>query len=90
MNYKEAINLAEAWTKGHDPNLDGWRSVITVLLHRTKEQEARITALESRLRDLNYFCESLRQENERLSLDLGIKDKCFTIKEQSQTCPPTP
>lgn len=32
MNYQEAKRLAQAWTQGVDVNLEGWRSVMSVLL----------------------------------------------------------
>lgn len=39
MNLNEAKQLARAWTQGHDVDLDGWRSVIAVLLARVEELE---------------------------------------------------
>ena len=42
MNYEQAKELAAAWTQGHDISLDGWRSVIAVLLQRVNELEAQL------------------------------------------------
>ena len=70
MTYQEALYLAETWTIDHDPNLDGWRSVIAILLQRVK-------LLEANNANLTLHAEKLRQENERLSLDLGIKNRDF-------------
>lgn len=74
MTYAEAIQLAESWTRDHDISLDGWRSVITILLRRVKMLEANNISLSSHL-------EYLRRENERLSLDLGIKNKDFRASD---------
>ena len=56
MNYNEAINLAQQWTKGHDIDLDGWRSVILLLYRRvlileslTQIQEEKLQALKEEL-----------------------------------------
>jgi hypothetical protein len=40
MNYLEAIRLAQAWTKDHDIQLDGWRSVILLLYRRIEYLES--------------------------------------------------
>ena len=45
MRYDEAKKLGTEWTKGHDVSLDGWRSVIAVLLTRINELEAENEAL---------------------------------------------
>lgn len=42
MNLTEAKLLARSWTKGQDVSLDGWRSVIAVLLARVDELEAKL------------------------------------------------
>jgi hypothetical protein len=70
MNYQEAKHLAQAWTTDHDINLDGWRSVIAILLQRVNMLEDNNASLTKHLHHLN-------QENERLSLDLGIKNRDF-------------
>ena len=56
MNYKEAVNLAKEWTKGQDPDNDGWRSVILLLYRRvlileslTQIQEEKLQALKEEL-----------------------------------------
>lgn len=77
MNYAEAIKLAHEWTKGHDPSLDGWRSVIAVLLQR-------VTVLETSNKNLHEHCDQLRQEIDRLTLDLGIKNNDFVLPPQPQ------
>ncbi len=59
MNYKEAVNLAKEWTKGHDIDLDGWRSVI-LLLYR------RVMILESLNHDQDKEIQSLKKELARL------------------------
>ena len=41
MNYQEAKRLAQAWTQGVDVNLEGWRSVMSVLLARIDELEGK-------------------------------------------------
>lgn len=68
MNYEEAKKLAQAWTKDHDVELDGWRSVIAVLLSRT-------THLEAHNENLTATVRRLQNENEALSLDLGLRNK---------------
>ena len=77
MNYSEAKKLAVEWTHGHDVSLDGWRSVIAVLLQR-------VNALEGHLHSQNERIARLNQENEALSLDLGIREKDFRITDQPQ------
>lgn len=72
MNYEEAKKLGKNWTQGHDVSLDGWRSVISVLLER-------ITILETTTKNLHDHLARLQEENAALSLDLGIKDKAFVI-----------
>ena len=74
MNYDEAIKLARNWTMDHDISLDGWRSVIAVMLQR-------ITILETTNKNLHDHCHRLTKENEALSLDLGIKQKDFFVDE---------
>jgi uncharacterized membrane protein YcgQ (UPF0703/DUF1980 family) len=39
MNYQEAKRLAQAWTQGVDVSLEGWRSVMSLLLNRIDELE---------------------------------------------------
>lgn len=41
MNYQEAKRLAQAWTQGVDVNLEGWRSVMSLLLNRIDELEGK-------------------------------------------------
>lgn len=41
MNLDEAKRLARAWTTNHDVDLDGWRSVVAVLLARVEELETK-------------------------------------------------
>ena len=77
MNYDEAKKLAEAWTTGQDINQDGWRSVIRVLMDR-------IYCLEAAVDESYKHCSKLRQENEALSLDLGIKNNDFKLPPQPQ------
>lgn len=77
MNYQEAKTLAEAWTKDHDTELEGWRSVIAVLLQR-------INTVESANKELNGALAKMQLENESLSLDLGIKDQDFRLPPQPQ------
>ena len=77
MDYHEAKQLGQSWTTGHDVNLGGWRSVITVLLQR-------ITILETTNKNLHDHCQRLSRENEALSLDLGIKDQDFRLPPQPQ------
>lgn len=52
MNYQEAIQLAQAWTKDHDVHLDGWRSVILLLSQRITALEAHNIALQDRVQQL--------------------------------------
>jgi hypothetical protein len=52
MNYQEAIKLAQAWTKDHDVELDGWRSVILLLFQRVQMLEAHNVALQDRVQQL--------------------------------------
>lgn len=52
MNYQEAIQLAQAWTKDHDVELDGWRSVILLLFQRVQMLEAHNVALQDRVQQL--------------------------------------
>lgn len=52
MNYQEAIMLAQAWTKDHDVELDGWRSVILLLFQRVQMLEAHNVALQDRVQQL--------------------------------------
>lgn len=75
MNYEEAIKLARNWTTDHDIGLDGWRSVIAVMLQR-------ITVLETTNKNLHEYCNKLAKENDALSLDLGIKEKDFVLPPQ--------
>jgi hypothetical protein len=77
MDYYEAKKLAEAWTKGHDINQEGWRSVIRVLMDHIQHME---TDLSSAYKN----CQRLRSENEALSLDLGIKNNDFRLPPQKQ------
>lgn len=77
MNYDEAKKLAEAWTKGHDINQEGWRSVIRVLMDH-------IYTMEADLKSAYSNCQRLRSENESLSLDLGIKNDDFKLPPQPQ------
>lgn len=77
MNYLEAKELGEAWTKDHDISLDGWRSVIAVLLQR-------ISVLEMSNAELTKALAKIQLENEALSLDLGIKDQDFRLPPQPQ------
>lgn len=74
MNYDEAKKLAAEWTHGQDVSLDGWRSVIALLL-------ARVEFLENHLKHLNDHVGRLLTENEALSLDLGLKKGPQTIKD---------
>jgi hypothetical protein len=77
MTYDQAKKLAEAWTKGHDINQEGWRSVIRVLMDHIQHME---TDLDSAYKN----CQRLRSQNEALSLDLGIKNKDFTSPSRPQ------
>lgn len=78
MTYDEAIKLAHEWTKGHDLSLDGWRSVIAILL-------ARNTALEANTANLTQAIHRLQRENESLSMDLGIKNKDFVLSTEKKS-----
>jgi hypothetical protein len=77
MTYDQAKKLAEAWTKGHDINQEGWRSVIRVLMDHIQHME---TDLDSAYKN----CQRLRSQNEALSLDLGIKNDDFKLPPQPQ------
>lgn len=77
MHYKEAKELAENWTMGIDPSLDGWRTVVKVLLDR-------VTLLEGANQDLTAALHRMQRENEALSLDLGIKSQDFKLPPQPQ------
>lgn len=66
MTYDEAVKLAKAWTKPADIDGEGWRAVIHVLLQR-------VESLENHLESTNKAYERVRDENEALSLDLGLK-----------------
>ncbi len=77
MNYDEAKKLAEAWTTGQDISQEGWRSVIRVLMDQIQHME---TDLDSAYKN----CQRLRNENESLSLDLGIKNNDFKLPPQKQ------
>ena len=45
MTYEEAVKLGKDWTQGHDISLDGWRSVIAILLQRNRELEEHMVDL---------------------------------------------
>ena len=77
MTYDQAKKLAEAWTKGHDINQEGWRSVIRGLMDHIHHME---TDLDSAYKN----CQRLRSQNEALSLDLGIKNDDFKLPPQPQ------
>jgi protoheme ferro-lyase len=77
MNYKEAKELAEAWTKDIDPRMDGWRSAMSLLL-------LRIHGLEDALDEMRRYSDKLQRENEALALDLGLKDLSYTLPPQPQ------
>lgn len=77
MNYQEAKHLAEAWTIDHDTSLDGWRSVIAVLLQRIKHLEANNA-------DLHLHIKRVHEENDKLAIDLGIKNNDFRLPSQPQ------
>jgi hypothetical protein len=77
MQYKEAKELAENWTLGHDISLDGWRTVVKVLLDR-------VSLLEGANQDLNASLHRMQRENEALALDLGIKEQDFRLPPQPQ------
>jgi hypothetical protein len=77
MNYQEARKLAEDWTTGIDPSLDGWRTVVKVLLDR-------VCLLEGANHDLTSALNRLQRENEALALDLGIKEQDFRLPAQPQ------
>lgn len=77
MTYEEAIKLAHEWTKGQDLNLDGWRSVLAILLQR-------VQALEASNMDLRKHANDLLRQIDGLSLDLGIKNKDFVFPVQPQ------
>jgi hypothetical protein len=77
LNYDEAKKLAEAWTTGQDISQEGWRSVIRVLMDQIQHME---TDLDSAYKN----CQRLRNENESLSLDLGIKNNDFKLPPQKQ------
>lgn len=70
MDLKEAMLRAEAWTQG----LTDWErdtsffGVMEALLHRVK-------ALESQVESLRQHVKRVNQENECLSLDLGLRNK---------------
>jgi hypothetical protein len=80
MNYDEAKKLADLWTKNHDPDLDGWRSVIAVLLERVESLEATNASLFSLMKKIQL-------ENDKLSLDLGIKNEDFSKGDQNGWVP---
>ena len=73
MNYLEAKRLADLWTKDHDPNLDGWRSVIKVLADEC-------TTLEQNYLHLMEVNRKLRSHIEALALDLGITNQDFVLQ----------
>ena len=75
MKYQEALSLAQQWTKGHDVNLDGWRSVIAVLLER-------VTALETTNKNLHEHIRRINGQVEALSLDLGIQEQEFLLTKK--------
>lgn len=77
MTYEEAVKLGKDWTQGHDISLDGWRSVIAILLQRNR-------VLEEHMVDLTKAVRRLQSENEALSLDLGFREKCFELPPQPQ------
>lgn len=72
MNYEEAKKLAVAWTNGVNIGDDGWRAVMAVILAKCMGLEAEVSSL----RALHY---RLKEENERLSLDLGFKNEDFIL-----------
>jgi hypothetical protein len=80
MNYDEAKKLADLWTKNHDPDLDGWRSVIAMLLERVESLEATNAGLFSLMKKIQL-------ENDKLSLDLGIKNEDFSKGDQNGWVP---
>ena len=77
MTYEEAKRLGLEWTKGHDINLDGWRSVIAVLLQRIQIAETTNANLHEHIRELS-------KEVDALSMDLGIKNQDFRLPDQPQ------
>jgi len=75
MNYQEAVKLAQEWTRGQDVSLDGWRSVIAVLLER-------VTVLETANKNLHDHIRRLGGQIEALSLDLGIQEQDFLLPKK--------
>lgn len=75
MNIDEAKKLATAWTIGIAENDGGWMEVLRVMLLHVK-------CLEAQLGNAHSHNHKLRDEVQRLSLDLGIKNTDFVLPPQ--------
>lgn len=70
MELQEALQRAESWTK----DLTTWESqksffgVMEALLREIRRLEAHVDSLQ-------VHCKRLKNENEALALDLGLKDR---------------
>jgi len=74
MNYVEAIRTAKQWTNNINPQDEGWRGVMAMLVQRIK-------ILETTNAGLHDIVKQKMIEIERLSLDLGIKEQDFVLYE---------
>lgn len=72
MNYQEAEKAAKQWTEGINPDDEGWRGVMLLLLQRIAAADKTSASLQSLLNKKTLEVESL-------SLDLGIKQQDFVL-----------
>jgi hypothetical protein len=80
MNLREAQNLANSWTCPADVGQGGWKEVIFVLNNAVNGLVLMNTSLVNAVNEKTT-------EIEKLSLDLGIKDKCFVTQGTKNDTP---